>query len=267
LALSRRFVELMGLVIDVKITPGQGSLFWFEIEAGEARAPAMSALEQAAVMRLSQEALPLRLLVVDDHAENRDVLRQLLAGWGFEVAIAADGREGVAQWRRLLPALTWMDLRMPVMDGFAACQAIHEVARELGHPPPKVIAITASHLGLHDPINPEHGFASLVGKPFREAEIRHLIEAQLHVRFEEAQPPPPLLEAHAWDDAMLSSALSKLDEAVITPYRTAVMLADFDGTGQAIAEIAKQAPALAKQLHRLLEEYRFDRMQMLIEQG
>jgi diguanylate cyclase (GGDEF)-like protein len=64
------------------------------------------------------------VLLVDDDEVPRLIARESLENAGFDVAEARDGREGVAAFERLRPALVLMDAVMPVMDGFAACTAI-----------------------------------------------------------------------------------------------------------------------------------------------
>jgi diguanylate cyclase (GGDEF)-like protein len=64
------------------------------------------------------------VLLVDDDEIPRLIARESLENAGFDVAEARDGREGVAAFERLRPALVLMDAVMPLMDGFAACTAI-----------------------------------------------------------------------------------------------------------------------------------------------
>ena len=64
------------------------------------------------------------LLVVDNAPDHRRLLARLLAAVGFAAAQAADGAEAVRVWQRERPALIWMDMRMPVMNGYDATRAI-----------------------------------------------------------------------------------------------------------------------------------------------
>ncbi|MCP4359448.1 MAG: response regulator [Chloroflexi bacterium] len=65
-------------------------------------------------------------LVVDDHAENRLVLLDLLEPLGFEIRLAENGQEAVEQVPQFKPDLILMDLVMPVMIGFEAAAAIRQ---------------------------------------------------------------------------------------------------------------------------------------------
>jgi CheY-like chemotaxis protein len=60
-----------------------------------------------------------RVLIVDDDADTRLMMRQFLQLEGYEVASAANGLEGLARMRETRPCVVLLDIMMPVMDGFA----------------------------------------------------------------------------------------------------------------------------------------------------
>jgi DNA-binding LytR/AlgR family response regulator len=65
-----------------------------------------------------------RILVVEDKWANRQLLVRLLAPLGFDVREATNGQEAIALWQNWHPHLIWMDMRMPVMDGYEATREI-----------------------------------------------------------------------------------------------------------------------------------------------
>jgi DNA-binding NarL/FixJ family response regulator len=68
---------------------------------------------------------PIRVLLVDDDAENRRLVRALLEGWNLDVVgEAADGMAGVELAGKLVPDVVLMDVRMPIMDGIEATKII-----------------------------------------------------------------------------------------------------------------------------------------------
>jgi two-component system cell cycle response regulator DivK len=81
-----------------------------------------------------------RILYIEDHPAQRDIMAQMLELSGYEVAVASDGIEGVEQAHSWNPDLILMDLRMPRMDGF---EAIRELRKGPDTADIPIIAISA----------------------------------------------------------------------------------------------------------------------------
>jgi two-component system, chemotaxis family, chemotaxis protein CheY len=81
-----------------------------------------------------------RVLVVDDDAAIRQFIQMALEGSGYEVATAEDGQEALAAVRTSPPRVILLDMRMPVMDGWAFTRAYRET------PPPHapIVVLTAA---------------------------------------------------------------------------------------------------------------------------
>ncbi len=65
-----------------------------------------------------------KILVVEDNEDNRDMLVRRLGRRGFEVIVAVDGMEGVSKASEFMPDIILMDMGLPVLDGWAATQQI-----------------------------------------------------------------------------------------------------------------------------------------------
>jgi two-component system cell cycle response regulator DivK len=81
-----------------------------------------------------------KILYIEDHPAQRDIMAQMLELSGYQVAVAADGIDGVDQAHSWSPDLILMDLRMPRMDGFEAIREIRKDPTTAGIP---IIAISA----------------------------------------------------------------------------------------------------------------------------
>jgi CheY-like chemotaxis protein len=81
-----------------------------------------------------------KVLLVEDNEMNRDMLSRRLARRGFEVTVAADGREGVDIARREMPDIILMDMSLPVLDGWDATRMLKADGATRAIP---VIALTA----------------------------------------------------------------------------------------------------------------------------
>ena len=172
LAISRGLVELMGGDIGVESTLGQGARFWFEI-------PAQTGPSQDAPDDIEGETeLPLpppgvRVLVVDDNAGNRELVRSVLEAVGVEVAEAVDGEDGVAAAAATPFDAILMDLRMPRLDGVSAAQRIRaEAGPSAGSP---IIAFSADvRMGPLDPV-----FDGATPKPLTVASLLSTLSGAL----------------------------------------------------------------------------------------
>lgn len=119
LTLCRALVATMGGDIAVQSTPGRGSMFYFTVPA-----PAATDEQMDATPSPSADLEGLRILVADDNPANLELVELILEAAGADVVTATDGAEAAAQAAAGTFDVVLMDLRMPVMDGYAALEAI-----------------------------------------------------------------------------------------------------------------------------------------------
>ncbi|MDH5219460.1 MAG: response regulator, partial [Gammaproteobacteria bacterium] len=149
LAISRQLIERLNGKLDVKSTPGKGSVFSFYISAGEnANRKLIRSQSELDSLNSPEKAftnlvpkLSARILLAEDNKVNQILISKLIRRTGAEVDIANDGEEALAAIRKNKYDLIVMDIKMPRMDGIEATQAL----REEGFTIP-VIALTANAL-------------------------------------------------------------------------------------------------------------------------
>ena len=124
---------------------------------------------------------------MDDEAENRKFLDDLLTPLGFACACAADGRAALQQVAAFQPHLVLLDLKMPLMDGFTAARQIRQ------HPDGSdvaIIALSASARAETAQQSLAAGCQAYVEKPFEIATLLHEIGACLHLTWRDALTAP-----------------------------------------------------------------------------
>jgi len=139
LSISRQLVRMMGGDILVRSVPEEGSVFWFELAVQVPQTVAGTArVERSAI---GYAGAPRSVLIVDDVAENREMLAWLLRLLGFQIDEADNGQTAIARAQAKKPDLILMDMMMPVMDGLQATRHIRadESLKEV-----PIIAISAS---------------------------------------------------------------------------------------------------------------------------
>ena len=109
-----------------------------------------------------------RILVVEDHEENRRLLRDLLTSVGYELIEAVTGEEGLTMAEAEVPELILMDIQLPGMDGYEVTRRI-KANPALSHIP--IIAVTSYALSGDDQKALEAGCDAYVTKPFDPAEL------------------------------------------------------------------------------------------------
>lgn len=193
LPISRQFVRLMGGDIVVSSTFNQGSIFTFDIKItlSSLASLATTSSQMKQVIGLEENQPNYRILVVEDSTVNRLLLVKILRPLGFEIQEAANGEEAIATWQAWQPHLIWMDIQMPIIDGYQATKAIKQMA--LGHCHTVIIALTASAFEEQREAILQAGCDDFVRKPFRTEILLEKIALHLGVRYIYEQPQLPQL--------------------------------------------------------------------------
>ncbi|MCP4539343.1 MAG: response regulator [Chloroflexi bacterium] len=194
LPLSQRFVQLMGGDITVSSTVGEGSIVQFDIlvtlpadvsQIEKQKTEIKKIVVDLAPGQRAADGDPYRILIVEDRKLNRLVLVQLLTDIGFEVREAIHGEDAIEKWQAWKPHLIWMDIRMPVMDGYEATKRIKSLIQAQGgsQPVPVVIALTAHAFEEERAAILAAGCDDFVRKPFQQNEIFDKMAQHLGVRY------------------------------------------------------------------------------------
>lgn len=273
LAITRQFVQHLGGEIRVDSEVGKGTIFGFTIRVKAAAAGA-SPVARTNRRVIGYEAAgrnraerPFRLLIVDDCPENRQLLRQILEQVGFAVESAANGRQAVELNESWQPDLIWMDMRMPVMDGYEATRRI-VASRSEQHGRPVIVALTASAFKEDREAVLAVGCDDFLRRPFREAEIFAMLQKHLAVDLiyeSDAEADEETDDARP-GSAAWRAAIARLPAAAIRDLRAAIELSDLERMEQLVDDIGREQSALAADLKQLMDTFQYDRLLGLLDE-
>jgi PAS domain S-box-containing protein len=176
LSITKKLVEMMGGKLHVESVLGQGCTFCVELnlQVSEAALPVQT--QEALIIGF--EGPPRKILVVDDNAENRLVLINLLISLGFEVKEADSGQESLEKAREWRPDLILMDLMMPGIDGFEATRRIKQIQALQNV---VIIAISASVFKQYQQKSSEAGCDDFIHKPISTKVLTELLQVHLNL--------------------------------------------------------------------------------------
>jgi PAS domain S-box-containing protein len=238
LAIARRLTEAMGGTIGVESELGEGSCFWIRLPMKK-RAGAHRSVDAAPALPASEpgtgsaaEPSGLDVLVVEDNATNRIVLKELLGMLGHRVTLAVDGSEGVRRARAHRHDVILMDISMPVLDGIAATQLIRQSGKSFRS---RIIAVTAHTLPEELQRFRDAGMDGCLTKPISSADLAAALAGISAAAADAAAPEMP--------DATPEGRMHEV------PLTDAGRLADLraaigdDGLARALDRLALDAPA------------------------
>jgi signal transduction histidine kinase len=263
LAISREYARLMGGDVTVESRVGRGSTFRLELplEASYPPSPLHRAARTGHVVGIAGAGAPPRVLIVDDHEENRDWLHQLLQQVGFDVHEAINGLEAIAEFDAWAPQIILMDLHMPQMDGFTAMRAIRS---RPGGAKVAIVAVTASAFDDTREAIFAAGADGWLRKPCREAQLLQEISRLLGVQYHYlTSHTPSKTPAHAMP-AIVPCGGSLPPELVVA-LREAAHVADYERLGTLIERLPAEQARLADELRQFLERYAYDEIERHVQ--
>ncbi|MEN9372902.1 MAG: hypothetical protein RIR79_454 [Pseudomonadota bacterium] len=257
LNISQRLLHLMQGDICLHSTLNQGCCFHIELPlqrieniplAHDGDTPILEITE----IKLASNTPPVRVLVVDDIPDNRQLLHDMLIPAGFTVLEAADGAQAVQLFAQHQPDAVLMDIRMPVMDG---CEATRRIkATPVGARTP-IIAVSASALEEDKQAIMDCGVDAYVSKPVEPSRLFGILQALLNLTYETSANPAPI-------------SFKNLCAAVPADMRLgmyhAIEQGDIAQCNDYLEHLRLSQPATAHVLQKLVNDFEYDTLQQLL---
>ncbi|MEA5533366.1 ATP-binding protein [Crocosphaera sp. XPORK-15E] len=266
LPISRQFVHLMGGEMTVNSEVGRGTIFRFNIKVEEVEGTEIDKQPQRRkqVIGLQPNQPKYRILVVDDRWSNRELMIKLLTPLGFEVRAANNGEEAIQIWEEWEPQLIWMDMRMPIMDGYEATKRIKATIKGQAT---AIIALTASVFEEEKAVVLSAGCDGFIRKPFREAEIFNAMEKQIGAEFiyqtdEKIEAETTVFNA---EKLINSQTMAHLSETWITGLKQAIINVDLMTISSLVEEIQENDPTLATAINHCIDNFEYEKLLSLIQ--
>ncbi|MGL5133869.1 MAG: PAS domain S-box protein [Planktothrix sp.] len=262
LTISRKLLQLMGGDISVSSTIGEGTIFSFRL-----RVTLSDDIEivpepgERLILGLAPGNTHHRILVVDDRVENRLLLVRLLTQLGLEVKEASNGLEAVQLWQEWQPDLTWMDIRMPILDGYEATKQIRAVEKGKSS---IIIALTAQASQSDQTLALAAGCDDYMSKPFREQVLLEKMAQYLGLEYRYGESVAPETTPS------VSKTLTSADLKIMSPdwinqvHEAALDLND-DQICQLIAQIPPEHKFLIETMTYLVDNFQLESIAILTQ--
>jgi signal transduction histidine kinase/CheY-like chemotaxis protein/purine-cytosine permease-like protein len=187
LTITKLLVEIMGGAIAVTSAPGKGSVFRVKLMLAAVTRPDLVAAVEARIYGYLGRRRT--LLIADDDAVHRDLLREILAPLGFILFEAPDGRSCLAIAEQCKPDLVLLDISMPGMDGWAVARAL----RQSGETRPAIAMVSANAGDVDRAMHELHD--AFLPKPIGVEHLLAILARLLDIEW--ICDPPPAAEAPA----------------------------------------------------------------------
>jgi CheY-like chemotaxis protein len=207
-----------------------------------------------------------RILVVEDNQDSRLLLKKFLREAGFEVQEAINGEEAIQVFQQWHPDLIWMDMRMPIMDGYTATQRIKALP---GGKETIIIALTASAFETQRQEVFASGCDDFVRKPYRDNKIFELMAKHLNIKY--LYEHETRLEELVYPNNIEAKLIVNPDTLALIPqplqqqFWQALQELDIDAIFSVINHIGEHNAILAPQMKMYADNFQYEQLANLLK--
>ena len=235
------------ITIESEYNKGSNFVFTFSFEDSE-ETILNENIQNRKIKSLTPEMLGLKVAVVDDRFENRDILYQKLNPLGFDIKMAENGYEAVELYKAWKPDLILMDVVMPIMNGVEATRKIFEIS---GDHNVKIFIVSASALESEQKEVMEIGATIFIKKPIIFNELLLEMSAKGNIKF---------LYEDKIEKEVIDGTTTEISIAIKDKFIEAASEGDFVLLQDLHAELEKNTKKSFKYLENYIEEFEFEEL-------
>ncbi|NOR68137.1 MAG: PAS domain S-box protein, partial [Methylomarinum sp.] len=260
LAISHKFAKLLDGDITVKSQLNQGSCFCFSVKTSTGvSVETKRIMNDQYVIGLKSAHNNLRVLAVDDHPLNLDVLQKILSPLGFQIKLADSGEQAIEIFQHWCADIVLMDVVMP---GIGGPEAVKQIRALPGGDKASIFMVTASALDEQVRQIKNGGYVdTVIKKPFKIKELLDAIAIYSQVEYEYET-----LKTEIADSAILTKdMLLNIPADLLEQLRVAVLIGDTKQLNFLLELVEPYAPEVAKKLSECIKNYEFDILLQVFE--
>ncbi|TVU52087.1 MAG: response regulator [Arthrospira sp. PLM2.Bin9] len=281
LTICQKYLQLMGAEIEVISEVGHGTNFKFKLKVvvSEYNPRAKNLKPSPKPQQLdynhseNNREGEQRILIVEDNSDNQQLLYQILSPLGFQIQQATDGEEAIAIWQNFRPHLIWMDLRIPLIDGYEVTREIRRQEKSLGISPNSqdktiIIALTASAFVEERSEAIEAGCDEFVHKPIEVPKIMTYIAKFFGNDYQSTETMEVIDSIYPNVDKNVDKIANQLAQMPLewrTALADAVMTLNEPEINSLIEEISPQASELAIALSQFAINFDYESIWEMLE--
>jgi CheY-like chemotaxis protein len=238
---------------------GKGSVFTIKvpIEIPES-VREKERLSPLRIIGLAPDQPQYRILIVEDSEDSRLLLKKTLKNVGFDIREVENGKKAVEVYQAWHPDLIWMDMRMPVMDGYEATRQIKEMEKGVASDKQtRIIALTAHAFEKERREILEIGCDDFIRKPFQNQDIFQTMAKHLGVTYHYDQDVTGGRDVPTSQEEVLTSKmLAQLPEQLITDLKSAALDLDMKRVSELIEQVNSCDSSIAAALRKFADQFR-----------
>ncbi|MBK1985991.1 AAA family ATPase [Sphaerospermopsis aphanizomenoides BCCUSP55] len=253
-----------GMISSLSSSLSSGTKFQFDILVGIAETREIENQPHGdRIIALAPNQPQYRILVVDDQEYNRQLLVKLLQPVGFDVQEANNGEEAIKIWHEYSPHLIWMDMRMPVMDGYEATKRIKSTTKGQET---VIIAVTASAWEEEKAVILSAGCDDFVRKPFYKETIFEMMGKYLGVHYIYQEQEPQFHPSNMTEEPLnLTDLLAAMPKSWIVNLHEAALDADAELVTQILESVPESHTLLRQTCQDWVKKFQFEKILDLTE--